>query len=287
MYQNYIPPTSYRLVFSLDKLDITAMIWSSDLRLFKQKRSHSSVAIKQSKNTHASEHVDVFYTTRIVNDAGKETRNHVLVTSKDVDAQLDKYETFDVTSAVRACISSGLKTLELEVVLQCPQSIATGLAMLPSIEFVTEHSKKNLTAQLVVATLREEETQEDDDYNKARRRKKRSEISNQFCLSHPEEINCCLRRLQINFRRDFGWNWIIAPRKFAPNYCQGLCPLFWPSASMSTTLLIRYREQNPTAAVEPCCVAASLRPLTLLMVLNGRIFLEELSGLIVDSCICR
>ncbi len=286
MYQDYVPPTSYRLVFSLSKLDHDAMIWSSDLRIFKKKRSLITVGIKQQKSTYTTENVEIYYITRTLSNTGREVRNLVLVSSKDVDAQSEKYESFDVTSAVRACISAGHESLELEVVVQCPHSLKTGLAMLPSIEFVTEYSKVNRSAQLVVATLREEETQVDDDYNKVRR-KRQSEIDNTFCLTHPEEHNCCLRELNINFKKDFGWTWIIAPRKFTPNYCQGLCPFFWPSASMSTSLLIRYREQNPTAAVEPCCVASSLRPLTLLMVLKGRIFLEELSGLIVDSCICR
>lgn len=236
----------------------------------------------------ATENVEVYYVARIVSETRGETRNLVLVTSKDVDAQSEKYESFDVTNAVRACITAGHRRLELEVVIQCPQSVSTGLAMLPTIEFVTEHSKENRTAQLVVATLRKEEVQqEDSEFNKVRRRRKRNGIDNQFCLANPDEFNCCLRKLVIDFRRDLGWTWIIAPRRFKPNYCQGLCPILWPSATMSTSLLLEYRKQNPTAAVEPCCVATSLRPLTLLMVLNGKIFLEELSGLIVESCICR
>ena len=284
MYQDYVPPTSYRILFNLD-LKHDTLVWSSDLRLYKRKKIFNGFEAKQQKSARVTENVEVYQVLRALNDNEKEIRNVILLTSKDVDVQTDQYESFDVTHAVRTSISEGSKVLELEVVVKCPQSLTTGLAFLPSIEFVT--TKENNTVQLVVATLKEEELEQSDDYNKVRRRKRQSAIDSEFCLNNPQEHNCCLRKLVVNFRSDLGWRWVIAPRKFSPNYCEGLCPFFWPSVSMSTSLLIRYREMNPTAAVEPCCATSSFKPLTLLMVINGRIVVEELSDMIVESCICR
>ena len=279
-----MPPVSYKITFTLG-LPSDTLIWASDLRLFKRKKINK-LHIKQNQN--AVENVEVYYVSRGKNKDGKEVRNFVLVSSKDVSSEDDGYESFDVTQAVKKWATESLvETMELEVVIKCPEFVSTGLALLPSIEFVvSDDNKENHTAQLVIATIQEEEG-EPEGKNNVGRRKRQTAVNSQFCLSHPEEPNCCLRRLEINFKRDLGWSWILAPRSFIPNFCQGLCPFFWPSATMSTTLLIRYSTMNPTAAVEPCCVAAAMKPLTLLMVINGRIFLNELSDMIVDSCICR
>ena len=267
------------------------LIWSADLRLFKRKKVFDdSSAVKQEKMPGIYENIEIYYVSYTRGADGKDNANYVLISSKDIDVHMDGYESFDVTTAVRNWINEVATPgiLELEVVVKCPQSVSSGLSFLPSLEFVLGEGKKmNHTAQLVVATLMEDEILETNTHAGQVRLKRRSRIDNDFCLAHPEESSCCLRRLEIDFRRDLGWSWILAPRRFRPNYCQGLCPFFWPMASTSTLLLTRYSDLNPTAAVQPCCVAASLRPLTVLMVVNGRILLEELSGMIVESCICR
>ena len=289
MYQDYIPPTSYKLAFQPQLHSLSDdLIWSADLRLFKRKKVFDSSAVKQEKTSETYENIEIYYVSYTRGIDEKDKANYILISSKDVDIHTEGYESFDVTTALRNWIAEDITgVLELEVVLKCPQSVSSGLLFLPSLEFLGEDKTVNHTAQLVIATLMEDELLETNAHTGPVRLKRQSKIDNNFCLAHPEEPNCCLRRLEINFRRDLGWSWILAPRRFRPNYCQGLCPFFWPSASTSALLLTRYRGLNPTAAVQPCCVAASLRPLTVLMVINGRIFLEELSGMIVESCICR
>ena len=279
-----VPPVSYKLTFELG-LTSDTLIWASDLHLFKKKKSSS---LQGKYNQNLMENVEVYYVSRRRTKGGKEIRNFVLVSSKDVSSEEDGYESFDVTQAVRKWATESLvQTLELEVVIKCPRSVSTGLSLLPTIEFVlNDDNKENRTAQLVVAIVQEKE-KESEENSVVQQRKRQTAVNSAFCLSRPQEPNCCLRRLQINFKKDLGWTWILAPRSFVPNYCQGICPFFWPSASMSTKLLIRYSEMNPTAAVEPCCVAAVMKPLTLLMVINGRIVLSELSDMIVESCVCR
>lgn len=289
MYQDYIPPTSYKLAFEPDLLSLNdELIWSADLRLFKRKKEFESSSVKQEKASEVFENIEIYYVSYTRGIDEKNEANYILISSRDVDVHTEGYESFDVTMAVRNWMGEDTSgVLELEVLLKCPQSVSSGLFFLPSVEFIGEDEKINHTAQLVIATLMEDELFESNTHTGQVRLKRQSRIDNDFCLAHPEEPNCCLRRLEINFRRDLGWSWILAPRRFRPNYCQGLCPFFWPSASTSALLLSRYRGLNPTAAIEPCCVAASLRPLTVLMVINGKILLEELSGMIVESCICR
>ena len=280
LFQDYIPPTSYKLAFDMN-LTPDLHIWSADLRLYKRKRDFDKLQTKQERNVQNSEKVEVYYISQTRERDGKFARNLALITSNDVTVEDDGYESFGITQAVRRWIMEGSKgELELEVVVRCPQSLTTGLAVLPNVEFVLSSTKTNSTAQLVVALLREQETVES-------KQKRQLFVNSQYCVDNPSEPNCCLRNLEINFRRDFGWTWIIAPPSFTPNFCQGLCPAFWPSASTSTSLLIRYRQLNPTAAVEPCCATALLKPLTLLLVINGRIMLEELSNMIVEGCVCR
>ena len=50
---------------------------------------------------------------------------------------------------------------------------------------------------------------------------------------------------------------------------------------------MKYRESNPTAAPEPCCVPHELKPLNVLMELEGELILYEIPEMITDSCICR
>lgn len=281
VFQDYIPPTSYKLTFELN-LTSNLHVWSVDLRLYKRKRNFDNLIIKQEKSAQLSENVEVYHISQTPGKDGKFTKHLVLVTSKVVPVEDDGYISFDVTRAVRSWIRDGSRgDLELEVAVRCPQSLVTGLAVLPNIEFVLSSSKTDINAQLVVAILRERERIME------RRQKRQISVSSQYCIDNPQEPNCCLRRLEINFRRDFGWTWVIAPQTFSPNFCEGLCPLVWPSASTSTSLLIRYRLLNPTAAVEPCCATAVWKPLTLLLVVDGRIKLEELSDMIVESCVCK
>lgn len=257
-------------------------MWSVDLRLYKKKRNFDNMEMKQERSAQSSETVEVYHISQTLGKDGKSTNHLVLVTSKVVPVEDDGYISFDVTSAVRSWIrnSSG-EDLQFEVAVRCPQSLVTGLALPPNIEFLVSSSKIDVNAQLVVALLRERERKME------RRQKRQISVSSQHCIANPQEPNCCLRGLEINFKRDFGWTWVIAPQTFYPNFCEGLCPLVWPSASTSTSLLIRYRQLNPTAAVEPCCATAVLKPLTLLLVVDGRIMLEELSDMIVESCVCR
>ena len=95
-----------------------------------------------------------------------------------------------------------VQTLELEVVIKCPRKVSTGLSLLPTIEFVlNDDNKENRTAQLVVAIVQEKE-RESEENSLGKQRKRQTAVNSAFCLSRPQEPNCCLRRLEINFKKD-------------------------------------------------------------------------------------
>lgn len=288
----YLSPVKYRLVFSNIETVPVHLIFSADLNLYKRKKHYNSPQIKLDSNP--LETVEIYRVLQIAGRDGNMISHSVLIGSKLVSSESDGYEQFDVTEVVREWMKTAelLSDLQLKVVVRTPESIETGKSFLPSIEFdvpgFTVKGEKN--AQLVISILREEEIRNSDAQNSTARRRKRNThngVKKQYCFENRDEANCCVRELEIDFHRDLGWNWVLAPNSFQTNYCQGLCPYFWPSATQSTSFLMQLRQTNPTSAPEPCCVANSFKPLTLLMVINGRILLNELPDMRVESCICR
>ena len=216
--------------------------------------------------------------------AKQQTVTPKLVCSRMIDTTADKIESFDVTSAVQQYASSGqqLQILDMQVVIKTPVSMTSGLSFPPPVKFVMESAQGGNSTQLIVALLRRDEVSGTNT-----RRRRSAGVNSTYCVSNLNERNCCLKPLEINFSKDLGWNWIISPKSYKANYCQGLCPSYWPAATTATSFLISYRQSNPTAAVQPCCGTAVLKPLTVLGVTNGAPFLVELPDMIVDSCVCR
>ena len=291
----YLSPIVYRLVFSDVDVVPSALLSSADLNLFKRKKNYDSPQIKLDSNP--LETVEIYRVLQTTDRDENLISHSVRIGSKLLSTESDGYEQFDVTEVVRDWMQTAgedrLSDLELKVVIRTAESIETGRFFLPSIEFdvpgVTEKGEKD--AQLLISILREEEQQRGSGAGNSthlrRKRNSHNGVKKQYCFDNPDEQNCCVRELDINFHQDLGWNWVLAPESFQTNYCQGLCPYFWPSATQSTSFLMQLRQTNPTAAPEPCCVANSVKSLTLLMVINGRILLNELPDMTVESCICR
>lgn len=230
----------------------------------------------------------MYYISTIVGIDGKPVTHRALIASHSVQTEDDGYVSFDITHGIKYWLHDWNRTsqLDIEVFIRCPESVSTGLKFLPSVKFDVPYpdSKENNNAQLVFKFLTGEITRTDD---RRIKRELNPSINSEYCLSTPDEINCCLRELTINFRKHLNWTWIIAPATIKTNYCQGLCPALWPSATMSTSFLNRLRLTNPTSSPEPCCVAQKVKPLTILIAIEGQLYLSRLQDVIVDSCICR
>lgn len=292
--QGYIAPLVYKLSFSDLALgqSESAMEVSAELRLFKRKKILDYPQIKQ--DTNPSEKVEIFRVWNSTSRSGVELR---FVTSQSISSERDEFVAFNVTDAVKDWQSAQNQShsLSFEIVVQSPQSLTSGLSFLPSIEFdVPGFGKGEHNAQLIIAVPALDEdillAPDTNPQNVTRRLKRQSEsegIDNQHCRNNPGESNCCLRELIIDFHRDLNMTWVLAPRSYQVNYCEGLCPDYWPTATYSTDFLISFRKNNPLAAPEPCCIAASTAPLIMVVVINNRIYFNYVPEMIINSCICR
>lgn len=273
-----LPPVEYTFKFQLS-LPSRSQIFSAELRLYKRKTS--KLDSKQ-----MFENVQVYYISRKEGiEIGK-----ILVVSKNVDNDVDQQEFLDVTEAVRKWVSDGspAEGLELQIVVNCPLSTASGLFYPPTVEFVTEESSEeddqpryNMT-QLVVATILEEVAVELDN-----RKNKRQPVNSQYCIDNPNRIHCCIHDLEVDFHRDLNLTWIKFPRTFYPNYCQGLCPYpFSPNDAILRTVR-DFIHQNEIGE-GPCCGIYSMRSLILLIQdpETGNVELRDVPDMEVDSCIC-
>lgn len=106
---------------------------------------------------------------------------------------------------------------------------------------------------------------------------------------------CRARRLYVSFR-EVGWHrWVIAPRGFLANYCQGQCSLpatlpgpGGPPALNHAVLRALMHSAVPSAAGLPCCVPARLSPISVLFFDNSdNVVLRHYEDMVVDECGCR
>lgn len=115
-------------------------------------------------------------------------------------------------------------------------------------------------------------------------RKKRSTSGPETCTSQTE--NCCVRSLYIDFRKDLGWKWIHKPAGYFANYCMGSCTYIWNAENKYSQILALYKNHNPGASVQPCCVPQALEPLPILYYVGRQHRVDQLSNMIVKSCKC-
>nr|XP_004665982.2 embryonic growth/differentiation factor 1 [Jaculus jaculus] len=106
---------------------------------------------------------------------------------------------------------------------------------------------------------------------------------------------CRARRLYVSFR-EVGWHrWVIAPRGFLANYCQGQCALPGalsgpggpPALNHAVLRALMYAAAPGTAGL-PCCVPARLSPISVLFFDNSdNVVLRHYEDMVVDECGCR
>lgn len=281
-------PMLYSLRFN--ELDFTDSdrLWSVKLQLYKTK---APMETKRGRNP--LETVKVFRVVRMY-AYGRTVKRHILLATKNIPSEDDGYVSFNITSGVKSWLeSSPQESLELAIKIVTPQRVDTGLFFPPAIIFnVPSYATDEHNARLLVERLNEMETLDSNRVqdNLFRRRKRQTVqgVNSEYCYNNPNETNCCIKELTVDFHKDLGFDWIIYPTTFQPNYCKGQCSNpRWPSATASTAFLMKLRSSNPTAAAEPCCVAHETRSLTVFMRLGDDVVLNEIPDMIVDSCICR
>ena len=105
------------------------------------------------------------------------------------------------------------------------------------------------------------------------------------CHENSTETNCCLFPLKVDFSK-FGWDWIIAPRKYVANYCAGKCGFVYKTTYRVSHIVQQSIPRNQENA-GPCCAPRQLEPLRLVYFDdNGQIIWGHLAGMIVRECGC-
>ena len=296
--EQYISPLSYKVTFddlSLSEDEIPTVLFA-ELRLFKRKKILDNPEIKQ--DTNPTEKVEIF---QVWNSTRASSGMNIrFITSENVGSERDEFVAFRVTDAIRNWHAhrNQSNSLNFEVRVRPPQSISSGLPFLPSIEFdVPNFGKGEHNAQLVIAIPSvDRSTQISQDLldaesqggNKRRRRQAvLGNISTTYCRNNPEEQNCCFRELIIDFHKDLNMTFVLAPTKLDVNYCEGLCPNYWPVNTHSSYFLRNYREDNPLSSPEPCCAPAATRNITLVVFRDNMLYFNFLEDMIIDACTCR
>ncbi|KAJ8680283.1 hypothetical protein QAD02_016070 [Eretmocerus hayati] len=103
------------------------------------------------------------------------------------------------------------------------------------------------------------------------------------CDENSHETRCCRYKLTVDFEK-FGWDWIIAPKKYDANYCSGDCPMAFLPAYPNTHIVSLAEPPNNTG---PCCAPRKLSEITMLYFDNEyQIVFSRLPGMVVERCGC-
>ncbi|KAK7154452.1 hypothetical protein R3I94_007699 [Phoxinus phoxinus] len=103
------------------------------------------------------------------------------------------------------------------------------------------------------------------------------------CDENSSESRCCRYPLTVDFE-DFGWDWIIAPKRYKANYCSGECDYMHLQKYPHTHLV---NKANPRGTAGPCCTPTKMSPINMLY-FNGKeqIIYGKIPSMVVDRCGC-
>ena len=103
------------------------------------------------------------------------------------------------------------------------------------------------------------------------------------CDENSQETRCCRYPLTVDFE-DFGWDWIIAPKKYDANYCSGECPYAFLQKYPHNHIV---QQAIPTGVGGPCCAARKMSSISMLYFDSANnIVFSVLPGMVVDKCGC-
>uniref|UniRef100_A0A669BG34 Inhibin subunit beta Aa n=1 Tax=Oreochromis niloticus TaxID=8128 RepID=A0A669BG34_ORENI len=269
-------PGTVNFVLSKDGGDLSlveqANVWLF-LRLAKTNRSRAKVTIRLFQQHHPSGgHLSV-------------PQDDTLLSEKTVDTRRSGWHTFPVSAAVQALLQSSTSTT-LSLRVSCPLCADTG-ATIVLVSGSAETSQRNNQREQSHRPFLMAVVRQGDGSDSQRRRKRGLECDGKVRV-------CCKRQFYVDFK-DIGWNdWIIAPRGYHANYCEGECPSHVASITGSTlsfhsTVISHYRMRgySPFQNVKSCCVPTRLRAMSMLYYNEEqKIIKKDVQNMIVEECGC-
>lgn len=114
----------------------------------------------------------------------------------------------------------------------------------------------------------------------SRRRTRRSVGLN--CNDSTQEKLCCRYPLEVDFVK-FGWDFIIAPKRYDAHFCSGECPLL-ALQKFPHSHLMNLASQN---SAQPCCGPRKMSAISMLYFdENYNVMYGSLPGMVVERCGC-
>nr|ACF40953.1 myostatin [Eriocheir sinensis] len=115
----------------------------------------------------------------------------------------------------------------------------------------------------------------------ANRRNRRNSAGSQ-CVNR-NDSRCCRYALTVDFV-DMGWDFIVAPKVYEANFCNGECPFLYAQKYAHTSLI---QKMNSSAQHGPCCGARKLSPMKMLYYDHDhQIKFDIIQDMVVDHCGC-
>uniref|UniRef100_A0A8C9RD05 Growth/differentiation factor 8 n=1 Tax=Scleropages formosus TaxID=113540 RepID=A0A8C9RD05_SCLFO len=103
------------------------------------------------------------------------------------------------------------------------------------------------------------------------------------CDENSSESRCCRYPLTVDFE-DFGWDWIIAPKRYKANYCSGECEYMHLQKYPHTHLV---NKANPRGTAGPCCTPTKMSSINMLYFnRKEQITYGKIPSMVVDRCGC-
>lgn len=103
------------------------------------------------------------------------------------------------------------------------------------------------------------------------------------CDEATQESRCCRYKLTVDFEK-FGWDWIIAPKRYDANYCSGDCPMAFLPEYPNTHIVSLAEPPNNSG---PCCAARNLSQISMLYFDSEyQIVFTKIPGMVVERCGC-
>ena len=118
----------------------------------------------------------------------------------------------------------------------------------------------------------------------SKRGRNKRNTGNRLCSESSRVSNCCRHPLVVNFV-DLGWDFIVAPKVYEANFCNGDCPYLYAHKYAHFNLL---QKMNDTKAKHgPCCGARKLSPMQMLYYDHDhQIKFDTIQDMVVDRCGC-
>ncbi|XP_045129612.1 growth/differentiation factor 8-like isoform X3 [Portunus trituberculatus] len=119
-----------------------------------------------------------------------------------------------------------------------------------------------------------------EDSNRSRSRRN----SGNFMCTNENESRCCRYHLTVNFV-EMGWDFIVAPKVYEANFCNGECPFLYAHKYAHTALIQKMNSTN--AQHGPCCGARKLSPMKMLYYDHDHMIkFDIINDMVVDRCGC-